>query len=98
MVPLHGHGVPLDDAEAVKWFRLAAEKGDVIGQKELGLMYAIGRGVPEDFVLGYMWLYLASAKSGKDAATRREELAVVVYERRMYAEAQRMAREWKPKR
>ena len=28
----HGYGVPQDDAEAVKWYRLAAEQGDARGR------------------------------------------------------------------
>ena len=31
----NGQGVPQDDAEAVKWFRLAAEQGDVYTQHKL---------------------------------------------------------------
>jgi len=30
-----GLGVPQDDAEAMKWFRLAAEQGDVYTQHKL---------------------------------------------------------------
>ena len=32
----NGHGVTQDDAEAVKWYRLAAEQGDAAGQVILG--------------------------------------------------------------
>ena len=45
-----GKGVPQDDAEAVRWFRLAAEQGHAYAQYNLGRMYATGEGVPEDFV------------------------------------------------
>ena len=31
----HGRGVPQDDTEAVRWFRLSAEQGFVHGQREL---------------------------------------------------------------
>ena len=31
-----GEGVPQDDAEAVKWYRLAAEQGDASAQFNLG--------------------------------------------------------------
>jgi uncharacterized protein len=36
-------GVPEDDAEAVKWFRKAAEQGYADAQYNLGLMYAYGK-------------------------------------------------------
>ena len=33
-----GRGVPQDDAEAVRWFRLAAEQGNAWAQKRLDAM------------------------------------------------------------
>ena len=33
-----------DDAEAVRWYRLAVEQGDADAQFHLGFMYAIGLG------------------------------------------------------
>ena len=39
-------GVPEDDAEAVRWYRLAAEQGNAFAQSNLGVMYANGEGVP----------------------------------------------------
>jgi TPR repeat protein len=46
-----GHGVPQDYAEAVKWYRLAAEQGNAEGQIALGNLYVDGSGVPTDYVL-----------------------------------------------
>jgi uncharacterized protein len=43
-----GEGVPQDDKEAVKWWRLSAEQGDASSQFMLGLMYEEGLGVPQD--------------------------------------------------
>tara|TARA_B100001105_G_scaffold174513_1_gene140621 strand:- start:446 stop:796 length:351 start_codon:yes stop_codon:yes gene_type:complete len=43
-----GEGVPENDAEAVRWYRLAAEQGNTLAQYNLGVMYANGRGVPEN--------------------------------------------------
>ena len=37
-----GKGVPEDDAEALKWYRLAADQGHAGAQYNLGLMYANG--------------------------------------------------------
>ena len=47
-----GEGVPEDDAEAVRWYRLAAEQWDALAQTNLGFMYATGNGVSEDLRLG----------------------------------------------
>jgi TPR repeat protein len=38
-----------------KWYRLAAEQGHAKAQYNLGLMYYNGEGVPEDYVIAYMW-------------------------------------------
>ena len=44
-------GVLKDEAEAVRWFRLAAEQGVADAQNNLGAMYGTGKGVLKDFVL-----------------------------------------------
>jgi TIR domain/Sel1 repeat len=41
----NGRGVPQDDKEAVRYYRLAAEQGHAYGQPNLGLMYQNGRGI-----------------------------------------------------
>ncbi len=38
----NGNGVPQDDAEAVKWYKKAAEQGDADAQFNLDIMYAVG--------------------------------------------------------
>ena len=45
-----GAGVPRDDAEAVRWYRLAADQGHAGAQSHLGLKYEYGQGVPQDDV------------------------------------------------
>ena len=91
-----GQGVPQDYAEAMKWYRLAADQGNAPAQNDLGALFFMGQGVPQDFVLAHMWFDL-SATQGDQDATENRDLA----ERRMtpeqIAEAQKLAREWKPK-
>ena len=55
-----GRGVPEDDAEAMRWFRLAAEQGLAEAQFNLGVGYAIGDGVPEDDTEAVRWYRLAA--------------------------------------
>ena len=55
-----GEGVPQDDREAVKWFRLAAEQGAARAQFNLGIMYADGEGVPQDDKEAVKWFRLAA--------------------------------------
>jgi len=44
-----GQGVPQDYAEAVTWYRKAAEKGFAEAQYNLGTMCYRGQGVPQDY-------------------------------------------------
>jgi TPR repeat protein len=40
-----------------------AVQGDPFAQAMLGLMYDKGHGVPQDFILAYKWLDLATARA-----------------------------------
>ena len=94
-----GQGVAQDYAQAVAWFRKAADQADAPAEGSLGEMYRDGLGVPQDYVRAQMWFNLAASRS--DDATRqmavkvRDELAAKMTPAQI-AEAQRLAREWKP--
>ena len=62
-----GKGVPQDYAEAVKWYRLAAEQSYASAQSNLGFMYKNGQGVPQDYAEAVKWYRLA-AEQGVAAA------------------------------
>jgi len=62
-----GKGVPEDDAEAVRWYRLAAEQGSARAQVNLGFAYANGQGVPEDYAEAVRWYRLAAEQGDADA-------------------------------
>jgi TPR repeat protein len=80
-----GRSVPQDYGEAEKWFRLAAEQGNAKAQFNLayraaergdpdarfnlGVMYAKGQGVPQDYMRAYMWFDRA-ARSTSDTEER----------------------------
>ena len=53
-------GQPQDHAEAVRWFRLAAEQGEAFAQHNLGFTYVNGRGVPQDDAEAVRWFRLAA--------------------------------------
>jgi TPR repeat protein len=63
-----GYGVSQDDAEAVKWYRLAADQGQPVAQNNLGAMYVNGDGGPKDIILGMVWLMIAAENGHKPAA------------------------------
>ena len=52
----HGDGVAKNPAEALKWYRIAAEKGDRASQSRLGTMYLNGEGTPKDEKEGWRWI------------------------------------------
>ena len=51
--------MPQTDAEAAKWYRLAADQGDADAQINLGGMYHNGRGVPQNDAEAVKWFRLA---------------------------------------
>ena len=52
--------MPEDDAEAARWYRLAADQGHADAQNNLGLKYASGEGVVEDDAEAVRWYRLAA--------------------------------------
>ncbi len=60
---LSGAGVRRDPKQAVRWFALAANKGQYEAQATLGRMLFKGENVPRQRPLGLMWLTLASDAS-----------------------------------
>ena len=59
-------------------------------------MYANGQGVPQDYVQAHMWYNLAGASGDAEGAKNRDLIAQKMTPAQV-AEAQRLAREWKPK-
>ena len=88
---------PSSDVEELK---ARAEQEDANAQLNLGVMYAKGQGVPQDYVQAHKWINLAASRaSGPDAAKygkARDRVADKMTPAQV-AEAQRLAREWKPK-
>ena len=51
-----------DPKEAVRLFRLSAKQGNVKAQYNLGYMYEIGKGVPQDYREAAKWFRVAAKK------------------------------------
>ena len=56
-----------------------------------------GPGVPQDYVRAHMWFNLAAAPGYPGAAAKRDSIAANMTPAQI-AEAQKLAREWQPKR
>jgi len=90
--------VPRNDAEAVRWYRLAAEQGYADAQNNLGVMYAEGQGVSQDNVAAHMWFSLATTfathSEVRDAITKLRDFLSILMSPAQIAEAQKLSREW----
>jgi len=87
-------------AEAAKWFRLAADQNERFAQEALGRLYSAGDGVPEDYVISYMWFNLAAAREPPppwSSAKQGREAIEKLMTPEQIAEAQKLSREWVPK-
>ncbi len=97
----NGKGALQDNDEAIRWYREAAEQGHAFAQVSLGNMYAEGRGGPQGETAAYMWFNIAAsapdAMSALSGKWRRDEIAEGMTPAQI-AEAQRLAREWKPRK
>jgi hypothetical protein len=96
-----GHGIAQSYAEAVTWFRKAADRGHPMAQANLGVMYELGHGVPQDLVQAHMWFALsvagfpASEAKNRGIATRnRDEIAARMTPEQL-ANAHRLAKAWR---
>ena len=75
-----GEGVPQDNTEAVRWYRLAADQGHARAQVYLGFMYATGEGVPQDNTEAIRWYRLAADQGHGFALYRLDVMGVPVVE------------------
>jgi uncharacterized protein len=88
---------------AVTWYRKAADQGNPVAQLFLGLMYYNGQGVPQDYVQAHKWYNLAGARipasdtQNHKMAVKNRDIVAKKMTPAQIAEAQRLAREWKPK-
>ncbi len=98
----NGSGVPQDYAKAVKWYRKAAEQGYAKAQFMIGFMYYEGRGVTQDYVQAHVWYNLAVSRLPPSEARNNVGKVRDLLAKRMtpaqLSEAQKLAREWRPKK
>jgi serine/threonine protein kinase/TPR repeat protein/uncharacterized RDD family membrane protein YckC len=62
-----GFAVPKDDAEAFRWFRLAAEQGCPRAQMNLGTLYNSGQGTTKSLEDSFLWYKRAADQGHPDA-------------------------------
>jgi TPR repeat protein len=83
-----------DYKEAVRLYRQSAKQGNVLGQKYLGVMYAVGQGVSKDYIFAHMWWNICGSNGDKDCVKNinllESKMSPIQIEK-----AQEMARNWK---
>jgi hypothetical protein len=95
-----------NDEEALHWFSIAAERGNVAAQSKLGFLFWSGRGVPQNFEKAYFWATIASMNA--DASPRdpmvvlaRDLRSALAYSGLNHAQAtviERQAQRWRPRK
>ena len=95
-----------DYASALRLYRSLAERGDAYAQNYLGIMYQAGQGVPLDYVQAYKWFMLARynlaaqfpvSDKDRNIILRNREVVAEKMTPEQIAEAQKLAREWRPR-
>ena len=85
-------------AGAARWFRRAADQGHANAQAVLGSLYAVGLGVPKDFVNAYVWVSLAlprlEGRMRDRAVALQDELSALMSPEQI-GEAQKIAGDWR---
>jgi len=98
----NGRGMAEDYVEAVKWYRMASERGYAPSMVSLGFMFEIGLGVPQNYVEAHKLFSLAITRftaaeiGARDLAVKSRDSLASQMTAAQVAEAQRLAREWKP--
>ena len=70
-----GTGLTLDNQQAARWMRMAAEQGYAPAQLDLGYLYEQGKGVSLDYSAAYMWYKAAADRGEKTADAQLKKLS-----------------------
>lgn len=89
----NGYGVPLDDLQAIEWYRKAAEQGLPQAQINLGILYEEGEGGPVDYVQAYFWYAMADSQGDSQAPQAKQEIIEKMTPAQV-EEAERKVKEW----
>lgn len=71
---LDGDGVEKNIPEAVKWFKMAADNGDVYAAYTLGRTFHSGEGIPQDYAEAMKWFLLAAGLGDANSQFRVAEM------------------------
>lgn len=92
-----GRGGSRNLVYAVEWMRKAVEQGHKGAFKDMGELYWKGLGVAQNNMLAYMWWKLADGY-GDEESERLYKMAAGEMTPEEILEAEKMVREWRPKK
>ena len=72
-----GKGVTQDYGEAMKWYKIADEKGNIYAPENIGILYYNGNGVTQSYEEALKW-YKKAADRGNASAMNR--IGVLYYD------------------
>jgi hypothetical protein len=84
-----------DETDHERWIRRLADRGSIVAQFQMGVMYAKGQDVPVDLPQAYFWHALAASAGHESAAVWRDEIAKLLSGSELAAAADRLRR-WTP--
>jgi uncharacterized protein len=82
-----------DPVQAVKWFRLAAAHHYAPAERNLGICYELGDGVPKHDIEAYKWYLLAASQADAKAKFRLAVVDPLLFPDQR-AEGKKRARDW----
>jgi TPR repeat protein len=65
-----GHGAPFEGPEAVRWYRVEAERGCADAQTNLGVCHEFGHGVVQDYAEAARWYRMAAERWSANAQNK----------------------------
>jgi hypothetical protein len=83
-----------DYATALSEFQISAEQGNTEAQMMLGILYAEGEGVLQNYVEAHKWFNLSASRGNAQAKKARDKVAEKMTPEQISA-AQRLAAEWR---
>jgi len=78
-----------------------AKQGNASAQNILGVIYNNGQGVPQDYVLAYMWLNICGSTGGEkndEDCMKNRTIIEKKMTKQQIEKAQKMVKNWKPKK
>ena len=75
---------PRDRKLAAKWYLASAKQGYRKSQRRLGTMYALGYGMPKNYIKAYAWFKISAAQQSPKAISNLRKLEVHMTTEQIY--------------